>query len=100
MKPVGLIIRFIKNYDVTKAENIYFKSKIFVVFDYNKTKRLNLLGEEDKKLLHDYRDGSVVKKGQRWEGRVLAKPSRYLWQLFARCEAASVQALFTIYLSR
>lgn len=31
---------------------------------------------------------------------VLAKSARYLWRLFGRCEPASVQALFTIYLSR
>lgn len=47
--------------------------------------------------------GTYCKK-KKWNkrrgGRVLAKPPRYLWQLFARCEAASVQALFTIYLSR
>lgn len=78
--------------------------------------KATLLSLNNKKSWHDHRDGGTTRDGgggggvdacrvekveQKNKGcPVLAKPARYLWQLFARCEAASVLALFTIYLSR
>lgn len=64
--------------------------------------KVTLLSLNNKKSWHDHGvdERRAYKGKQKNERLVLAKPARYLWRPFARCEAASVQALFTIYLSR